>query len=229
MRTTAEKRAVRVSDIVEPGLDIGGPYGSGEPMTLRAPWDGAELARDPHGDPGGHRRRPRPRARRRRGVPLDPGLEARRDPGARLAPHRGQRRADRAHHRGRGRQAAQGRAHRGQARRQHVPLGERRGQAHRRRAHRDGRRPERREPLRLDDPRAARRDRRHLAVQLPAQPRGAQGRAGAGRRQRRRAQAGLQHPAHRAAAGGAAGRGRPPRRRAAGRRRLRPRRSATSS
>ena len=35
---------VRVSDLIQPGLTIRGPYGSGEPMVLRAPWDGAELA-----------------------------------------------------------------------------------------------------------------------------------------------------------------------------------------
>lgn len=35
---------VRVSDLIQPGLTIRGPYGAGEPMALRAPWDGAELA-----------------------------------------------------------------------------------------------------------------------------------------------------------------------------------------
>ena len=35
---------VQVSDLIEPGLTIRGPYGAGEPMVLRAPWDGAELA-----------------------------------------------------------------------------------------------------------------------------------------------------------------------------------------
>ncbi|MCX6364735.1 MAG: aldehyde dehydrogenase family protein, partial [Actinobacteria bacterium] len=38
---------VRVSDLIQPGLSIRGPYGSGEPMVLRAPWDGAELTRIP--------------------------------------------------------------------------------------------------------------------------------------------------------------------------------------
>ena len=38
---------VLVSDLIEPGLTIRGPYGTGEPMLLRAPWDGAELARVP--------------------------------------------------------------------------------------------------------------------------------------------------------------------------------------
>ena len=223
MSTTARDAAgIRVSDIVAPDLVVKGPYGTGEEMTLRAPWDGAELARVPTATLEDMDRvldRARVAAEAYRWTP---GVEARRDPRARVPSHRGERRADRAHHRGRGRQAAQGRARRGQARRQHLPLGGRGGQAHGRRPHRDGRRPERRGPVRLDHPRAARRDRRHLAVQLPAQPGGAQGRAGAGRRQRRRPQAGLEHPAHSAAAGGAAGRGRPPRRHAPGRRRLRP-------
>ena len=43
-RTSA---GIRVSDIVAPDLVIRGPYGTGEEMTLRAPWDGAELARIP--------------------------------------------------------------------------------------------------------------------------------------------------------------------------------------
>ena len=34
-----------MSDIVAPDLVITGPFGHGEPMILRAPWDGAELAR----------------------------------------------------------------------------------------------------------------------------------------------------------------------------------------
>jgi acyl-CoA reductase-like NAD-dependent aldehyde dehydrogenase len=44
MKPNAE---VRVSDLIQPGLTIRGPHGSGEPMVLRAPWDGAELARIP--------------------------------------------------------------------------------------------------------------------------------------------------------------------------------------
>ena len=47
-RTIAKEAAgIRVSDVVAPDLVIKGPYGSGEEMTLRAPWDGAELARIP--------------------------------------------------------------------------------------------------------------------------------------------------------------------------------------
>ncbi len=42
-----ERADVRVSDRIEPGLTIRGPWGAGEPMVLRAPWDGAELARVP--------------------------------------------------------------------------------------------------------------------------------------------------------------------------------------
>ena len=44
MKANAE---VRVSELIQQGLAIRGPYGSGEPMTLRAPWDGAELAQIP--------------------------------------------------------------------------------------------------------------------------------------------------------------------------------------
>ena len=84
--------------------------------------------------------------------------------------HRGQRRADRAPHRRRGRQAAQGCARRGRRGASTFRWAAEESQAHGRRAHRDGRRAVGREPLRLDDPRAARRHRRHLAVQLPAQP-----------------------------------------------------------
>ena len=48
MSTIAKEAAgIRVSDVVAPDLVIKGPYGSGEEMTLRAPWDGAELARVP--------------------------------------------------------------------------------------------------------------------------------------------------------------------------------------
>ena len=47
-RTIARDVAgIRVSDIVAPDLVIKPPYGHGEAMTLRAPWDGAELARIP--------------------------------------------------------------------------------------------------------------------------------------------------------------------------------------
>jgi len=35
---------VRVADRVAPGLLVRGPVGSGEPMTVRSPWDGAEIA-----------------------------------------------------------------------------------------------------------------------------------------------------------------------------------------
>ena len=45
--TARDAAGIRVSDIVAPDLVIKGPYGTGEEMTLRAPWDGAELARVP--------------------------------------------------------------------------------------------------------------------------------------------------------------------------------------
>jgi acyl-CoA reductase-like NAD-dependent aldehyde dehydrogenase len=48
MSTTARDVAgIRVSDVVAPDLVIKPPYGHGELMTLRAPWDGAELAQVP--------------------------------------------------------------------------------------------------------------------------------------------------------------------------------------
>ena len=48
MSTTTEGVAgITVSDVIEPGLVIRGPFGHGEPMTLRAPWDGAVLAEVP--------------------------------------------------------------------------------------------------------------------------------------------------------------------------------------
>ncbi|MFA4964230.1 MAG: aldehyde dehydrogenase family protein [Thermoleophilia bacterium] len=48
MSTTAERTSgIRVSDLIEPGLTIRGPYGHGAPLILRAPWDGAELAQVP--------------------------------------------------------------------------------------------------------------------------------------------------------------------------------------
>jgi len=42
-----ERAEVQVGEPIQPGLAIRGPWGSGEPMVLRAPWDGAELARVP--------------------------------------------------------------------------------------------------------------------------------------------------------------------------------------
>ena len=48
MSTTTEPvPGITVSDVIEPGLVIRGPFGHGEPMTLRAPWDGAVLAEVP--------------------------------------------------------------------------------------------------------------------------------------------------------------------------------------
>jgi len=38
---------VRVADLVAPGLVVRGPVGSGEPLTVRSPWDGAEIATMP--------------------------------------------------------------------------------------------------------------------------------------------------------------------------------------
>jgi acyl-CoA reductase-like NAD-dependent aldehyde dehydrogenase len=43
----AQSPAVRVSDVIQAGLTLRPPYGSGAPMVVRAPWDGSELARVP--------------------------------------------------------------------------------------------------------------------------------------------------------------------------------------
>jgi acyl-CoA reductase-like NAD-dependent aldehyde dehydrogenase len=47
MATTRQAAGIRVSDIVASDLVIAPPRGTGEEMVLRAPWDGAELARIP--------------------------------------------------------------------------------------------------------------------------------------------------------------------------------------
>ena len=48
MSPTANRvSGVEVSPLIEEGLVIRAPFGHGEPMILRAPWDGAELARIP--------------------------------------------------------------------------------------------------------------------------------------------------------------------------------------
>ncbi len=48
MSTIVERAArVSVSELVQPGLTLKAPYGSGPPLVVRAPWDGAELASIP--------------------------------------------------------------------------------------------------------------------------------------------------------------------------------------
>ena len=48
MSSSAKQAArIRVGEVVAPDLEITAPYGTGEEMTLRAPWDGVELARVP--------------------------------------------------------------------------------------------------------------------------------------------------------------------------------------
>jgi acyl-CoA reductase-like NAD-dependent aldehyde dehydrogenase len=48
MSQTAERTSgIAVSEVIEPGLVLQAPYGHGAPMTLRAPWDGTELAEVP--------------------------------------------------------------------------------------------------------------------------------------------------------------------------------------
>ena len=95
-------------------------------------------------------------------------LEALQDPRPHGALARAAPGADRPGHRRQGRQAAEGRPNGGRARRVHLPLGGQGVQAYGRRDHRDARRGSGPGPFRLDHPRAARRDRRHLALQLPA-------------------------------------------------------------
>ncbi len=172
-------------------LGLKPPVGSGEPLVVRSPWDGHEVAQRADDDAEGARRDSRPGGRRLPGLQVAAHLEALQDPRPRRTSHRGASGADRASHSGRGRQAAEGRPGRGESLRVHLPLGGRRGQADGRRGHRDARRRERAGPFRLDDPRAPRRDRRHLAVQLPPQPGGPQGGARPGQRQCRGPQARL--------------------------------------
>ena len=42
--TQAKTSEVLVSDKISPGLGVRGPYGSGEPLVVRSPWDGSEIA-----------------------------------------------------------------------------------------------------------------------------------------------------------------------------------------
>ena len=130
---------------------------------------------------------------------------------------RADRRASRAFHRddrARSRQGVEALGQRGRALRRDVHLCRRGGQAHPRRDRADGRVGLRREPHRLLPARAAGRRVGDHAVQLPAQPGRAQGGAGAGRRQHRRAQAGRGDAAHRRADGRLPARRRLARRRA---------------
>ena len=89
----------------------------------------------------------------------------------------------------RGRQADEGRPGRGRARRVHVHDGRGRGAPSRGRGRPDGRLRRRGRQGRLHDARADRDRRRHHPLQLPAQPRRAQGRPRARRRLCRRAEA----------------------------------------
>ena len=223
MSTTAKDAAgIRVSDIVAPDLVITGPYGTGEEMTLRAPWDGAELARIPTATLEDMDRvldRARVAAEAYRWTPA-----WKRAAILERASHLIEENAEQIAHI----IAAEG----------GKPLKDARVEAKRgastfRWASEEAKRTAG-DLIEMDaDPSGE-----HRFGWTIREPRGviaaispfnfplnlvsAQGGAGAGRRQRRRAQAGLQHPAHRAAAGGAARRGRPPRRHAAGRGRLGP-------
>ena len=98
-------------------------------------------------------------------------------------------------HLGRGRQADEGRARRGRTSDVDLHVRSGRGAEARRRDGPDGRGPGGRGEARVHAPAADRRRRRDQPVQLPAQPRRAQARAGARRGLRRRAQAGEPDPA----------------------------------
>ena len=140
---------------------------------------------------GGRRRR-----RRVRGHPEAAGLRARPDPARDLGRHQGAPRGARPAHRARGRQADPRRAGRGRPRHADLPPRRRGGGAD------DGRAHPARPDARLEGPRRHhaplpdRPDRRHLAVQLPAQPGRPQARAGHRQRQPDRAQAAVEGPAH---------------------------------
>ena len=159
----------------------------------------------------GRRRRDAPRARRRGPRAREPAARAQ----ARGDPRQGRRRArppargGRPHDLRGGRQADEGGARRGGARDVDLHLRSGHGANARRRDGPDGRLAGRRGKARVHAPRADRRRRRDLAVQLPAQPRRAQDRAGARGRLPGRAEAGHADAALGAPARRAGGRGRP--------------------
>ena len=117
------------------------------------------------------------------------GVRAGRHPGEGLVHPGAATRRDRPGARRRGGQADPGRADRGRSRRDDLPRRRRRGPAPRRRGDPAGPRAARHGPHRHRAALPDRPGRRDLAVQLPAEPVGAQARAGRRRRQPRRAQA----------------------------------------
>ena len=122
------------------------------------------------------------------------GTQARRDPRPRRSRARPPARGGGADDRGRGRQAAQGRPGRGRARDVDVHVRRGRGPKARGRDGADGRLAGRRRQARLHAPPADRRRRSDLSLQLSAQPRRPQSRAGTRGGLRRRAQARLADP-----------------------------------
>ena len=209
-------------------LFVGGEWvETGDWIDVRSPYSGEVVGRVAKG--GADETRRAIDAAERALESAAAGAQARRDPrqGRRLPrppPRRG--RADDL--RG-GRQADEGGARRGAAGDVDLHLRRGRGADARRRDGPDGRVAGRRGKARVHAPRADRRRRRDLAVQLPAQPRRAQDRARARGGVPGRAQAGDADAALGAAARGAGGRGRPAAGLAQRRRRARRRRSATSS
>ena len=116
------------------------------------------------------------------------------DPRPHRRPRRRQAGGNRAHDLRRGGQADQDGPSRSGAGRLNVSRRGDRGPHARRRGRPDGREPGRRRQGGVHGPGAHRGRRRHLAVQLPLQPRRPQGRSGAGRRVRRRAWPASQTP-----------------------------------
>ena len=164
-------------------LEVANPADPANPAGVHLQRDTRAVRR------GGHRR-----GRGVRGHADAARLRARPDPARDLGWHQGPARRAGPAHRARGRQADPRCAGRGRSGDADVPTRRRGGRAHDRRA--DPARPHaciqgsRRHHTAVPD----RTDRRDLAVQLPAQPRGAQAVAGDRQRQHDRAQATVQGP-----------------------------------
>ena len=174
------------------------------PEPVRRPPRRGRPPRGRAGDRGGHH----PRRAGLRGDPAASLVAPRRDSRPHRRPDRRAARRARAHDRARGRQARQDRARGGRACLVHVPRRRggdeadlRRDRAARLGAGHGG-------PHGARPPRPARSDRRHLALQLPAQSRRAQGGSGAGGREPDRHQARLADTGERVATGPDRARGR---------------------
>ena len=176
--------------VTEHGLLIDGErVETGEWTEVRSPFSGEVVGRIAQG----RRRRDAARARRRGGGAPLPAARTRARPHPRRhgAAPRGAAGGGRAADLRRGGQAAEDGARRGPARGVDLHLRGRRGTQARRRDRADGRLAGRRRQARAHAAPADRDRRRDLALQLPAQPRRAQDRAGARRRLPGRAEAGV--------------------------------------